>query len=104
MYGSLAPLMYDSLSDAERKNLSFYIPGREEQIYGFNPDKSLTLPKRNKRSYIPSPQEEEEREQLMSEVQGAKDGGLMNLTRTTPPKRSLNKDSQGLASLPEYDR
>ena len=31
-------------------------------------------------------------------------GGLVNLTRTTPPKRSLNKDSQGLASLPEYDR
>tara|TARA_R100001079_G_scaffold26629_1_gene13364 strand:- start:387 stop:2591 length:2205 start_codon:yes stop_codon:yes gene_type:complete len=35
---------------------------------------------------------------------GMKSGGLMNLTRTTPPKRSLNKDSQGLASLPEYDR
>ena len=104
MYGDLAPVFYDSLSDAQRKNLSFYIPGREEQIYGFNPDKSLTLPKKNKRSYIPSPQEEEEREQLMSEVQGAKDGGLMNLTETTPPKRSLNKDSQGLASLPEYDR
>ena len=33
-----------------------------------------------------------------------KEGGLTNLTRTTPPKRSLNKDSQGLASLPEYDR
>ena len=33
-----------------------------------------------------------------------KEGGLANLTRTTPPKRSLNKDSQGLASLPEYDR
>jgi len=32
------------------------------------------------------------------------EGGLANLTRTTPPKRSLNKDSQGLASLPEYDR
>ena len=31
-------------------------------------------------------------------------GGLVNLTRTTPPKKSLNKDSQGLASLPEYDR
>ena len=104
MYGDLAPFMYNSLSEEQRKNLAFYIPDREEQIYGFNPDKSLTLPKRNKRSYIPSPQEEEEREQLMSEVQGAKDGGLMNLTRTTPPKRSLNKDSQGLASLPEYDR
>ena len=35
---------------------------------------------------------------------GMKSGGLMNLTRTTPPKRSLNRDSQGLASLPEYDR
>ena len=32
------------------------------------------------------------------------EGGLANLTRTTPPKRSLNKDSQGLASLPEYDK
>jgi len=32
------------------------------------------------------------------------EGGLANLTETTPPKRSLNKDSQGLASLPEYDR
>jgi len=32
------------------------------------------------------------------------EGGLANLTRTTPPKKSLNKDSQGLASLPEYDR
>ena len=31
-------------------------------------------------------------------------GGIASLTRTTPPKRSLNKDSQGLASLPEYDR
>ena len=38
------------------------------------------------------------------EIPGMKSGGLMNLTRTTPPKRSLNKDSQGLASLPEYDR
>ena len=35
---------------------------------------------------------------------GMKSGGLMNLTRTTPPKRSLNRDSQGLASLLEYDR
>ena len=33
-----------------------------------------------------------------------REGGLANLTRTTPPKKSLNKDSQGLASLPEYDR
>jgi hypothetical protein len=38
------------------------------------------------------------------EIPEMKSGGLMNLTRTTPPKRSLNKDSQGLASLPEYDR
>ena len=78
---------------------------REEQVLGFNPDKSLEIPSLlPKGLYIPRPGEEEELLEYMSKVQGAKDGGLMNLTRTTPPKRSLNKDSQGLASLPEYDK
>ena len=78
---------------------------REEQVLGFNPDKSLEIPSLlPKGTYIPRPGEEKELLEYMSKVQGAKDGGLMNLTRTTPPKRSLNKDSQGLASLPEYDR
>ena len=78
---------------------------REEQVLGFNPDKSLEIPSLlPKGTYIPRPGEEEELLEYMSRVQGAKDGGLMNLTETTPPKRSLNKDSQGLASLPEYDR
>jgi hypothetical protein len=49
--------------------------------------------------------ERKEKYQLSGlEIPAMKSGGLMNLTRTTPPKRSLNKDSQGLASLPEYDR
>jgi hypothetical protein len=78
---------------------------REEQVLGFNPDKSLEIPSLlPKGTYIPRPEEEEELLEYMSRVQGAKDGGLMNLTRTTPPKRSLNRDSQGLASLLEYDR
>jgi hypothetical protein len=95
----------DQFTAQERMQAELEEGNREEQVLGFNPDKSLEIPSLlPKGTYIPRPGEEEELLEYMSRVQGAKDGGLMNLTRTTPPKRSLNKDSQGLASLPEYDR
>ena len=102
---TIGDFIKNEFTTQERMQAELDEGNREEQVLGFNPDKSLEIPSLlPKGTYIPRPGEEEELLEYMSKVQGAKDGGLMNLTRTTPPKRSLNKDSQGLASLPEYDR